>query len=388
MAWLQRGEPGFFAAHQRTNSEEYMTSRKWIVQVLCLLLATPSFADFRYEETTRITGGAIVGMMKLASAFNRDAKQTMAPTTSTVLVKGDRMARINPDRTEIIDLDKETITNIDHRKKQYTVMTFQEMKERMEEAQKRAAEQQAKSKPSQAPANNTPPPKMDFKVSVKDTGATKRVAGLDAKEAILCMTMEATDQKTGDKGSFAMTNDMWMVPEIPGYGEVRDFNRRLALKMGMIYGDALKPAMGSMRPGSAQGMTEMAKEMSKLKGVPVLQVMRVGASPDGQPLPAASEAPLPQSNSPSSGEVAQKSATSAIVGKLSPFGGFGRKQKNDSQDAPPPQGQPQGAPNASASVLVESSIETSSFSSAPIDPAQFNVPAGYAQVAFDAGRAR
>jgi hypothetical protein len=116
MAWLQRGEPGFFAAHQRTNSEEYMTSRKWIVQVLCLLLATPSFADFRYEETTRITGGAIVGMMKLASAFNRDAKQTMAPTTSTVLVKGDRMARINPDRTEIIDLDKETITNIDHRK--------------------------------------------------------------------------------------------------------------------------------------------------------------------------------------------------------------------------------------------------------------------------------
>jgi len=361
-----------------------MTLRKWIVQVFCLLLATPSFADFRYEETTKITGGAIVGMMKFAGAFSRDAKQAMAPVTSTVLVKGDQMARINPDRTEIIDLDKETITNIDHRKKQYTVMTFQEMKERMEEAQKRAAEQQAKSKPSQAPANNTPPPKMDFKFSVKDTGATKRVAGLDAKEAILSMTMEATDQRTGDKGAFAMTNDMWMVPEIPGYGEVRDFNRRLALKMGMIYGDALKPAMGSMRPGSAQGMTEMAKEMSKLKGVPVLQVMRIGASPDGQPLPAASEAPLPQSNSPSSGEVAQKSATAAIANKLSPFGGFGRKHKDDSQDAPPPQ----GAPNAAASVLVESSIETSSFSSSPIDPAQFNVPAGSSQVAFDAGRAR
>jgi len=39
----------------------------------------------------------------------------MDPVTSTVLVKGNRMARINLDRTEITDLDKETITTIDHR---------------------------------------------------------------------------------------------------------------------------------------------------------------------------------------------------------------------------------------------------------------------------------
>ncbi len=365
-----------------------MTPRIWISQAVCLLLATPAFADFRYEETTKVTGGAIVGMMKFAGAFSHDAKQAMAPTTSTVLVKGDRMAHINPNTTEIFDLDKETITNIDHRKKQYTVMTFQELKARMEAAQERAAEQQAKSKPSQAPADNTPPPKMDFKINVKDTGASKRVAGLDAREMIISMAMEATDQKTGDKGAFAMNNDMWMVPEIPGYEEVRDFNRRLALKIGMIYGDALKPAMASMQAGSTQGMTEMAKEMSKLKGVPVLQVMRIGASTDGQPLPAASEAPLPQLQSPSAGDVAQKSATSVIAGKLSPFGGFGKKHKEDPQDPPPQQGQSQGAPNSAQSVLVESTIETSSFSSAPIDPAQFGVPTGYSQVTPDAFHSR
>jgi hypothetical protein len=101
-------------------------------------LTTPSFADFRYDETTQITGGTIVSMMKFVGAFSKDAKKSTDPITSTVLVQGNRMARINPDHTEIIDLDKETITTIDHKKKQYTVMTFDQMKQQMEEATKKA----------------------------------------------------------------------------------------------------------------------------------------------------------------------------------------------------------------------------------------------------------
>src|SRR3981081_145798 len=156
-----------------------VSSRNWIALSLCTLLAPPSFADFRYDETTQITGGTVVGMMKLAGAFSKDAKMAMNPVTSTVLVQGNRMARINPDRTEITDLDKETITTIDHGKKQYTVVTFEQMKQQMEEARKKAQSQQAKGKPSPPQGSDAQPPKMNFKVNVRNTAATKKVAGLD-----------------------------------------------------------------------------------------------------------------------------------------------------------------------------------------------------------------
>ena len=51
-----------------------------------------------------------------------------------------------------------------------------------------------------------------------------------------------------------------------------------------------------MQPAAAQGMSDMVKEMSKLKGIPVEQIMRMGATANGEPLPAASEAPLPPSS--------------------------------------------------------------------------------------------
>jgi hypothetical protein len=324
-------------------------------------------------------------MMKFVGVFSKDAKKTMDPITSTVLVQGNRMARINPDHTEIIDLDKETITTIDHKKKQYTVMTFEQMKQQMEEAMKKAKEQQAKAKPSQPQGNDAPPPKMNFKVNVRNTAATKNVAGLDAKESILSMELEATDQQSGQTGSLAITNDMWMAAEIPGYDEVRDFNKRFAVKMGMVFGDTFKPTVAAMQPGSAEGMAEMAKEMSKLKGVPVMQVMRMGSTANGQPLPAASEAPLPASNGPSAGDVAKQSASSAITSKLGAFGGFGgfgKKKKDPAQDQPAPDQSKSGqAATPTQSVLMESSTQMASFSSAPINASQFSVPAGYAQVA-------
>jgi hypothetical protein len=360
-----------------------MSSRSWIALGLCTLLTTPSFADFRYDETTQITGGTIVSMMKFVGVFSKDAKKTMDPITSTVLVQGNRMARINPDHTEIIDLDKETITTIDHKKKQYTVMTFNQMKQQMEEAMKKAKEQQAKAKPAEPQGNGAPPPKLNFKVNVRNTAATKHVAGLDAKESILSMQLEATDQQSGQTGSLAITNDMWMAPEIPGYDEVRDFNKRFAVKMGVVFGDTFKPMVAAMQPGSAVGMAEMAKEMSKLNGVPVMQVMRMGSTTNGQPLPAASEAPLPASNGPSTGDVAKQSVSSAITSKLGGFGGFGKKKKDPAQQdqQAPDQSKSGQADTPTQSVLMESSTQMASFSSAPINSSQFSVPAGYAQIA-------
>jgi len=382
-----------------------MPIRSTLVLGLCIALPGSCFADFRYDETSKITGGSLVSVAKFAGAFTKQAHSITDPTNSTILVKGNRMAHINQETTEIIDLDKETVTNIDHTKKTYTVVTFQEMRAAAEEAMRKAQEQ-AKQAPTPPPptTNNTPPPEMKFKVTVTNTGASKQVAGLSASESILKMSMEAKDQQSGKTGNIAITNDMWMAPEIPGYGEVRDFNSRMAVKMGSVFSGSLPPAvtpqMPGLQPGMFSGMADMAKEMSKIKGVPVSQIIRMGTTADGSPLPAASEAPLPQSNGPNAGDIAGQAANNAansaantatsnaenklgshmgsfggVASSIGGFGGFHKKK----QEQPPAQ---PAAANAqqNAAVLMESSTEMTNFSSAPVDANLFGIPAGYSKV--------
>ena len=112
---------------------------RWIPIVISGVLMQPlAFADVSYQETTQITGGSLQGMLKLAGAFSSQAKQANAPMTSTVALHGNRMVRSNPHTTEIIDLDQQAMTFIDHDKHTYSVVTFQQMQQAMADAAAKA----------------------------------------------------------------------------------------------------------------------------------------------------------------------------------------------------------------------------------------------------------
>jgi hypothetical protein len=176
---------------------------------------------------------------------------------------------------------------------------------------------------------------------------------------------------------------MWLVPEVPGYAQIGEFYKRMAGKMGsMTAGIGMDLSkMVAQTPGASQALTDMGKEMQKIKGVPILQIMRMGTTINGQPLPAASEAPLPPDNTPampSGSDIAKQSAASAItshLGALGGFGGFGKKK----QAAPPPADPATNSANATptSSVLMESQTTVSTFSSASVDESHFAIPAGY-----------
>jgi hypothetical protein len=344
-------------------------------------------------------------MMKMAGTFSSQARKANQPITSEVYVSGNRMARIRPDGTEIIDLDAGTITHIDPVKRQYTTTTFEQMRQQLEQAQ-RDAEAKAKETKAEAPKQpaDQPPQNVDvsFDVHVRETGAAKEVSGLDTKEAIMTMAMNATDKNTQQTGALAITNDMWLATSTPVYDEVRAFDVKFAQRMGTVFsGNQSLQGMQSLmaQPGAAKGMSEMANEVQKLKGVPILQVMRMGMTSNGQPLPAASEAPLPASNGPAmptAGDVAQQTATSTVASSLGGlgsalggFGGFGHKKKAaDPAPAPVADASTTGsATDPASSVLIESSTTLSDFSSAPVDGSHFQVPAGYQQVTASGPRA-
>ena len=257
-----------------------MRRRLGIILVASCAMAACLFADFSYQQSTKITGGAMAGMMNIAGAF---AKQAREPNTSTVAVKGNRMVHVSARQATITDLEKETITTVHFDQKTYSVMTFEQMKQTMEQASSRMASARGKE------AGDGQKPDVNFHIAMKDTGQKKNVAGFDTHEMIMTLEMEGAD-KGGNKGAMTMTSDMWLAPKIAGYDEVRDFHRRMAQKLNWTPGGGM-PMMG--RPEMAKGLAEIAKESAKLDGVPVLQVMKMGGGmPGGDGAPGDASASL------------------------------------------------------------------------------------------------
>src|ERR1700761_6278228 len=107
----------------------------WPIMLSSALLLSPfAVADVTYQENSQINGGSMMAMAKMATAFSSQAKAALAPTTTTVMVKGGKMVRTGPYTIDIIDLDAQTMTNIDRQKHTYYVTTFQQMQQAMADA--------------------------------------------------------------------------------------------------------------------------------------------------------------------------------------------------------------------------------------------------------------
>ena len=214
-----------------------------------------AFADASYQETSQITGGSLVGMVKMASVFSSRARQATAPTVWHVAVQRNRMVRSSELTAEIIDLDSRTITYIDNQKHQFSVVTFAQL----QQALSRASEQLKNSKnqnESAAGADTT----VSFTATVRETGAGKQIDGQDAKETVLTLSMDANSTAGSDtKGSMAVTSDMWMMSNAPGYDEMRSFNVRMSRELALDLDGSSMTTMLSAQPGASQAMSGLKK---------------------------------------------------------------------------------------------------------------------------------
>lgn len=325
------------------------------ISILCSVAVLASaclWADFSYEQTTTITGGVLKSVSFLS-------KQLREPIRSTVALKGDRMAMISPQNGHIIDLGAETITEINFQKKTYSVMTFAQMAEALSRMQ------------GKAKTNFT------IKPSVKETGQTREVNGVSTREMVMTLEFEGTDPKTNQRGTMMeMVADMWIAPEMPGYAEVREFHKRMAQKLNWVPGSSMMA--GGQE--SAKGMAEMYKEMSKLNGVPVLQLTKMnmgGAIPQGEQPEAAGTAPPPPPPEPQ--VEPERPSLGGALGRLGGrFGGFGRKKQKEQTTDQTSSGQAPAAGGPPS--MMEMTTELSGFSSGAVDASRFEVPAGFKQV--------
>jgi hypothetical protein len=347
---------------------------RYSIPAVLLLFSATAFADFSYQQTSRVTGGALAGVMKMAGAFSAKARE---PMVVTVLVRGDRMASVSRDNIHVIDLSKETFTDIDLAKKTYSVITFDEMGELM----KRAAEKMGQNKPQA---------ELSFRSEVKETGQTKLIAGLNTRQFLVTLTTEGRDTRSGQSGTMDIQMDMWLAPVVAGYEEVRDFYARMSTRLAW---SPMASAAGAFAQQNSKGLAEMMKEMSKLDGIPVLQITRMGGSgmQGGAAAPSEADqqqaAAAEQQRAQASDDARKNAAAEAITGRLGRLGGglggFGRKKKTE--EPAPQQQQPAAEPRSAApaggqGVMMEITTESSAFSPAAVDASKFEVPAGFRQV--------
>jgi hypothetical protein len=231
-------------------------------------------ADVKTRERSLIKLEGMLG--RVVGMFGGKAARDGIVTSAAV--KGNRKATMGESTSQIIDLGEEKVYDLDMKKKEYQVTTFDELRRRMREAQERAAkdaqrqqEQEKAEKPSDQPQREV---EVDF--DVKETGQRKQVAGYDARQVIMTVTVREKGRTLEDSGGLVMTADSWHGPEIAALKELSDFDMRYYTK---LYGTttiglaAEQMAMVlAMYPGLKAATERLKQEGDKLKGTPLATV--------------------------------------------------------------------------------------------------------------------
>jgi hypothetical protein len=371
------------------------------------------FADASYQETSQVTGGSMVDGLKSVSFLSKSLNNMFAPMTTTTMVHGNQKAVVSKDSIEITDLDRETITHIDNAHKTYTVVTFAQMRQAFENVPKQMEQAQAQVKDAQAqqPEPQKTDIKTTFDVSAKNTGVTKEINGMTAQEQVVTMQMHMTDPNAApadgpNSMTYVVTTDTWIAPDPPEVKEVQDFDSRFAQKlMAGVDFTAFKAQMMQMRdssqnpalmqmfggkPGSAEAMAQMGKEMAKLQGTRVMEVTRMGGSATG---PAGAQSASASGSNQGSGNTAAQpasvptstgSAASMLGSALgsSALGAFHRKKAQPAADPTPTTTTTTSADGTqtTSTVLMEMTMQKSNFSRDTVAASNFQVPPGFKKV--------
>jgi hypothetical protein len=171
----------------------------------------------------------------------------------------------------------------------------------------------------------------------------------------------------------------------------------------MMQGADIKDLMGSManmrngsqmammqmfgsKPGAADAFAEMQKQMAKITGTRLVEITRMGGSGTGIDTQqgAAGNGTATNGNQGSNDGSSNTSTTnlsspsSIVGGALAGMWHKKKAQSDNSQTTPPPAGTAPGQPQDVA--LMEMTVQTHGFSTDPVPPSVFQIPAGFKQV--------
>jgi hypothetical protein len=236
--------------------------------LMAAAIAAPALrADVKTTEKSSFRMEGIMGAM-----MNRMGGGANG-ATSTVALRGSRMSRMSGDNGMIVDLAEEKIYTVDVRRKEYTTMTFAQMREQMEKMKAQMAEQQAKMDPQAKAAMAEAGKQLEFDVDVKATGQEKPIAGHSAREHVVTVAMRQQGRTLEESGGLVATSNVWLGPRLAPIDELAAFNLKFAKA---VFGDTMGSfnpqqmgALSALLPGVTEMMARLGAETAKLQGTPL-----------------------------------------------------------------------------------------------------------------------
>ena len=310
-------------------------------------------ADFSYDSQAQITGGTLLQAVR---AKEPPKSKGPKPVIFTHLIKGNRMAMVSKTHTTVVNLDNETILEIDFVKKTFLSSTFAKKKLVLDLAMKNGL---ALAKESGAAVEGP------FQVFSKTTGRSKAFGFSTAREMIVTMTADAStpapdknpSSPSADSVARPVTRilvDSWTLAA-PGFVEAETLRRKLAAKLGYAYAAGLFE-IGTVKPELLPGFEELAKVSYDGDDMPVESLIRMGGVDSGELAPPEAATAAPKSG--------------LLYGTLNRIENLRHKKTNGSSSA---EEQETSVPG----LLVEMTIELSNFSAGPAPESSFNPPVGF-----------
>ncbi len=226
-----------------------------------LVTAGPARADVKTQEKTQVKFEGMLGRM-MGLFAGKSAKEGIV---QTVVVKGDRKATMADDTGTIVDLAEEKVYEVNLKDRSYKVVTFAEMRKKLEEARRKAEEDARKAEARDKKDGR----EMEVDFNVRETGQTKEIAGYSCHQVIATIGVHEKGQKLDQAGGILMTSDIWMAPAIPAMKEISEFEVRYMQKLAVDAPGADMAQAMAMYPGLKDAMAKFRAESVKMAGTPI-----------------------------------------------------------------------------------------------------------------------
>jgi hypothetical protein len=326
--------------------------------------------DLRYETVTRVElPGAAGTAMRIAQRLTGGGE-----TVETTYISGHRMRTDDGPRSTIMDMESGRMIHIDHDARTYFTITLEQAAEALRQAGGQARAEAARTRDAADRGEygtDDRDVRVDFRLSVDPAGERDRMHGFPADRYFVTLTteVEAAPEEGARReqvGAFVVLTDVWSSTEVPGLQAARTLAgntaaARAAATEGLM--DVLAAAF-SEDPRIQAGFEEAVRETKALDGMPLKTVTRfVSVAPGNQ-----FDRKLAVD-----GEAATGPSLAAQAGRAA-LGRFARRAAGggDQQQAPAAEREGPGQ-----HTLLTITTEIRELSTNRIDPALFDVPAGY-----------
>jgi hypothetical protein len=377
--------------------------------------ATAARADVVIEQTLDLDGAAGFSVLAMQGTSTTSLTAEKSRVDSDMKFKSalvNRFAGKYGNSSQIVRLDKGLVYDLQHKDKQYTEMSFAEMRATMDKAMQQmeaAAEQQPQSQALPVDADECQ--WSSPVVEAKETGERAAIAGVDSRRVLVSLKQTCTDPKTQKACDMVWTVDQWLATQVPGEDESKAFALNYAKQLGFDSASA-QAMQGRMQQAFGQykdSWTEAMKKASEFQGYPLKSALQMsmggpqcttesGTQVAADPMFAdAVDAGIQAGASTAAGQAASV-ATQAAVEKAgggvggaiagSAAGAFASKMGSSLMNKFKKKEPAAAAPAAEAATTTPSMIrlfrmqsETTAIRTADVPDTTFELPAGYRKAA-------